>query len=152
MQPPLRLAGRVERPAGLPARCPPAKPPAALPASPHESPDAPRLPAAGTRVLGLLVSAISAPLPLLPHLVTTLTAMLMVGRNSSVCSTPLMTHPLTVLRLRRLRSWLDLAVSLGGERPRAAGRGAALSARRAWPGLAWPAPDTLRAEPGLACS
>jgi hypothetical protein len=112
-------------------------------------------------VLGLLVSAISAPLPLLPHLVTTLTAMLMVGRNSSVCSTPLMTHPLTVLRLRRLRSWLDLAVSLGGERPRAAGRGAALSARRAWPGLlltpcgpslAWPAPDTLRAEPGLACS
>jgi hypothetical protein len=63
--------------------------------------------------MGLWAMGVCNPTPLLLHLAVQVYICAMVGRNSTVCSAPLMTHPLTTKRLRWLVGWLGALTALG---------------------------------------
>ena len=110
-------------PRALQAAPPPPPPPPPLPPSPPALPVArppashvaPLLPAplAGTRLVAVALSAFVCPLPMLPlvpHLALQAVVIATVRRNSSLCSTALLTHPLTVARIRSVHAVMRLLV------------------------------------------
>ena len=54
----------------------------------------------GSRIIAVLVSGLSTRLDVLPHVLIQIYSLLMVRNNSSLCSAPLMTDPLTLERMR----------------------------------------------------